>query len=230
MNKFYKNPQRKEKEIVMPYVPNYIVQGIEPHRVGANNPFGIKTRATVVNNPKEEALNNPRLRSLPIMPGLGGISKSTIPYAEVATAMPYKYPSAMTLPNVGNNIENTWNTLDNEIIDDIGLEEIDPKSQMIDNNDYMYGQPKEQYTHSHTQTHAQAYENTSNFTVDLDDNEYILAMNGSIIATGSLKEIENEITKLVFGEHELCAGKQISADDLIVLKKVNIKIGVFIDG
>jgi hypothetical protein len=62
-----------------------------------------------------------------------------------------------------------------------------------------------------------------------DGGKYVVIAKDQIIFIGSLKEVENEIRKIFYEEHRLCKSMKITIDDVVVLKKVKIKVGVFLE-
>jgi hypothetical protein len=119
-----------------------------------------------------------------------------------------------SVPNIGNNMEHVWSGVD-AIIDDISDASIDINEPMIDNN-YMDAE-------YNVQT------NKTNDLSSLNDNDYVLIVNETIISIGSFEEIQANVGDLVFGEHKLCGGESIPIENILVLKKVNIKVGVFLE-
>lgn len=130
------------------------------------------------------------------------VSKN-VPYAEVSEMAPVH-----SVPNIGNNIEHAWVGVDGHIIDDAEL-----------NEDYAVVSEDEIQTVSEEKNNK----NSTNI------GEYVLIFNGEIVSTGSLDMVEKDVKSLVFGEHELCNNFNITVEDLIVLKRVSIKVGVFIE-
>ena len=61
------------------------------------------------------------------------------------------------------------------------------------------------------------------------EGKYVVILYNKIIANGNLKEVESIVKELVFEEHPLSSKYEINIDDIIVLKRVNIKVGVFIE-
>lgn len=60
--------------------------------------------------------------------------------------------------------------------------------------------------------------------------DYIVILNNSIIFKGSFSETEDEVSKLILGEHKLCKNNEpYDKDKVLVFKKVNIKVGVFLE-
>jgi len=151
-----------------------------------------------------------------------------------------------SIPNVGNSIEQTWSGVDSKIIGD--LSDIDPNEPMIDNNEYVSSDPselsqEETYVKGNnfvSQYVSNAHSNESNTQVtlkdqylssilqQLDEEEYLLLVNGDCICSGPLEYIQEQTRSLVFGEHELCNGEPIQVDGIAILKRVAIKVGVFL--
>jgi hypothetical protein len=90
---------------------------------------------------------------------------------------------------------------------------------IIDNNDFV------NFGYENEPIQEQASE-------DLNPNvgEYILMVFGKLISCGNLSKIENEIKSIMYGENSLFSGKEIEIDDIVVLKRMNIKVGIFVDG
>ena len=225
--KFYPNPQRakaiaKEAQY-KPYVPQYQLRGLEPEDFASTQEkkkFNTKFNALLVKGTPNMAASNPVYRSQDI--------SENVPFAEIEA--PYE---PIDMPNVGNNVESTWAGLSTSVIDDIGLGEYKGTKKMIDNNDYVdvdsVAQPMDQELPKppqKPQTIAVDIAMPSN--TELEEDEYVLAIEDAVIATGSLAHIEEEVRQLVFGEHQLCDGQAIPVENLIVLKRLKIKLGVFI--
>src|ERR1700677_176037 len=118
--KIYKNRERVIAEQYKPYVPQYIIEGVEPQEYKS---AVLPSHTKIVDKPQED---NPRARKV-------GVRQ---PYAE-------SVPSPIgrgkgPIPNVGNNVEHTWSGMDGDIVDDVsGQELLDPTHTMVDNNDYV---------------------------------------------------------------------------------------------
>jgi hypothetical protein len=57
--------------------------------------------------------------------------------------------------------------------------------------------------------------------------DYILMVGGKIVLTGNILFIENKISQIVYGED--LSFKDVTMEDVVVLKRVNIKVGVFVE-
>jgi hypothetical protein len=223
--KLYKNPKRNSPEDGVPYVPQYVVLGKEPAEYkSAVLPDTVK----VVDKPQED---NPRGRRVAIRQ----------PYAE-------SVPSPVgrgrgPIPNVGNNVEHTWSSVDGDIVDDFTDDgSFDPNHPMIDNNDFVSPAerlpmldevkepPHKRFTSDQDFEKISASEDDLlSVVLDLEEGSYLLMISGVPICSGPKEEIEDQAKALIFGEHEMCAGNPIPDDDIVIIKRVPIKIGLFLE-
>jgi hypothetical protein len=211
-DKIYRNSARDNSAPPNKYIPNYKLMGLTPE-----NGDSI-ARPLAVPIPKseqeiQEALNNPR------------ISRAVNTQLPYATEQPSPMgPGKSPMLNVGNNMEHTWSSVDGDIImDDADLQNssLSENDKMIDNNEFVsdkaLGLPPSQPSKTlSSKDHTNSY--VSNYI-----GEYILFLKGKIIFEGSLNDVQEEVRKLVFGADNL------SVDDIEVLKRVKIKIGVFLE-
>lgn len=227
--KFYKNPSRNRVEAHTPYVPQYQLRGIEPEEykspLSANySPPKLSPGSQI--NPRSP---KPHVRQ---------------PYAE---AIPSPIGRGRgPIPNVGNNIEQTWSSVDGEIIDDIS--ELEQDQTMVDNNEFVsaaaLGLPddsvleveeelddveEKSFLTENELQNALKEEYTTTVLKQLDEDEYLLLVDGAAICSGPLEHIQNQTKALVFGEHDLYNKNPVSVDDIVVIKRVRIKVGVFLD-
>jgi hypothetical protein len=238
--KVYKNPARNVSETYKPYVPQYQVRGIEPeeHKSSQSSILGMGVK------PNPLPLDNPRA------------PKSAIrqPYAE-ATSSPVGRGRG-PVPNVGNNMEHTWSSVNEEIVDDLtGGSALDPNHEMVDNNDYVsasaLGLSEElpaldevahpvakQFTPKNFLSQAElanvmkteeSRDDLFGIVEDLEEGTYLLIVNGVAVCSGPADEIQDQARALVFGEHELCDGEPIPAEDLVILKRATVKVGLFLE-
>lgn len=118
------------------------------------------------------------------------------------------------------------------IFDDNGNEiKVEP-GQVIDNNDYVFPPTQTPNRPAQQQVERQTVEEQS----DLSDKqngtpkvgEYILMVSGKIVHTGSLGIIESAARAILYGESESFQ-EEVNVDDIVVLKRVGISVGIFID-
>lgn len=231
--KVYKNPNRGKPETYQAYVPQYQLEGKEPIEIGGGS-------ANILIKPNKLPLDNPRAARSPIRQ----------PYAEAVSSPVGR--GRGPVPNVGNNMEHTWSSVNDEMIDDMDL---DPNHPMIDNNEYVtasaLGLPEELPQLDEVVRPQQKIFNQKSFlsqeelnnviktqesqddllsvVQDLEEDSYLLIVNGTAVCSGPLDEIQEQARALIFGEHELCDGNAVPVEDLIVLKRASIKVGVFLE-
>jgi len=240
--KIYKNPDRNKVDSFKPYTPQYQVHGIEPSEYrSAVVPSGHQTAAPSTVNPRDKR------------------SPMRQPYAPTATTSPVGRGRG-PIPNVGNNMEQTWSSVDGDIIDDMINEPADTEHQMIDNNDFVTEQalrfgtgpmatdlqslPQGKVTLEETAIYPGIYgeeepkhKNATDdigddllpILSDLTDNSYLLIVTGVPVCSGPKEEIEDQAKLLVFGEHEMCDGQPIPVEDIIIVKRIKIKVGLFLE-
>lgn len=207
MTKVYKNSSGQPVD--PDYVPNYKKMNITPigtPMLGVGQ-FVVSRGST----------SNPRERAVP--------QTRAIPFAKVVVEDGFPI-GAGPVPNVGNNIEHTWAGVDSDVVDDIGLDELDESTPMIDNNDYIdIGEPPPvpEYEEDMSAYHSMnALIDTKNLS------EYSLLIFGEFYSSGTLEEIQKEVTDILYNQHVLSKHASITIDDLTVLKKMPIKFGIFI--
>lgn len=231
--KLIRNPDRNKPAPYKPYVPQYQVHGKEPqeYQGGAVVPGAIV-------RPTPLPSDNPRARRAPVRQ----------PYAEAATSPVGR--GRGPVPNVGNNMEHTWSSVDGEIVDDLSGQEIDPNQEMVDNNDFVsdsaFGYqsgPTAADIHPNYQVFApkaleqevQANhipadpEDLLPVLTSLEEDDCLLIVAGVPVCSGPKSEIEDQARALVFGEHEMCDGNPVPVDDIIILKRVKVKVGLFLE-
>lgn len=223
--KVYKNPKRSaQAETIKPYIPQYKLMGIEPNDYHSQ-PQGHAVKPQIV-KPQPLPLDNPRAPRPMIRQ----------PYAEAASPIGR---GRGILPNVGNNVEQTWSSLDGEIIDDL-TETSD--QEMIDNNEFAtdqalgYQAPQiievedgEYTTLEGLHSEGSGSDDLSSVLSSLDEESFLLMVEGEAICSGPMEEIQEQAKALVFGEHSLCDGNPKSIEDIVIVKRVKIKVGLFLE-
>lgn len=61
-------------------------------------------------------------------------------------------------------------------------------------------------------------------------NTYFILIDGAVVTSGVFDDIQQCVSELIFGTHELCKGEPVPADSISVIKKVDIRVGVFMEG
>lgn len=253
--KVYKNPDRNRTVAYKPYVPQYQQMGVEPEEY---------------RSPLAPGYNIPK-------PAPGSTDNPRAPRAHVRRQQPYAeaVPSPIgrgkgPIPNVGNNMEQTWSSVDGDIIDDIS--HVNPDQPMVDNNEYVSAAafglpddsvleisdeeeadeseeelpeldeaanpPRKQFTSDSEEKsfltenelqNALKEEYTTTVLKQLEEDEFLILVNGAAICSGPADYIQEQTRAMVFGEHELYHGNPVPVDDIIVLKRVKVKVGVFLE-
>jgi len=185
--KIYKNKLRNIKDNYQPPVPQYQELNIEPMEYKS----GIVPPNTPMIKSQDVANRNRQF----------SIREDNV--------------SQVVLPNINKVPQQTWSSLDGEIIDDV----FDQSHKMIDNNFYI------EEVDPTKEDNDQSFISIVN---DLKNDHYLLFLYGEAICSGPVEEIETEARALIFGEHVLCNGEPISEENIVVLKKIQIKVGVFL--
>jgi hypothetical protein len=219
--KIYKNPARKSPDLLKKYTPQYQNLGIEPTTF--NSSLSATQRVSLAKPSMPEQDDNPRTRRPNIRQ----------PYAET-TASPIGRGRG-PLPNVGNNIEQTWSSVDGELVDDV----FETNQPMIDNNDYVteeaLGQQETNYEKvvsflSEDQLQdAVGQDYMSSILDQLQEDEYLLFVDKEPVCSGTLAQVQDELRSLIFGEHPAFPNRSMSPDDIVVIKRVKLKVGVFLE-
>lgn len=221
-SKYFKNPERGQIKPFQPYVPQWQLWGREPTEAGKipNN----VAQQTTKHAPFVSYLS-PKIQPAPTI-------GQNVPFAEEVSANLGHAP----LPNIGNNVENTWAGIDGMTIDNEDVTEVDINKTMIDNN---YDDPRNYNSipkvlkqppepqRSQDNSNDMIESDTGYLDIGLDD--AVLVVCGEIISIAPLSSIEEEVRSLVFGEHPLSKTNNITIDDILVLKRIKIKVGVFLE-
>jgi hypothetical protein len=105
--------------------------------------------------------------------------------------------------------------VDDDVFGEDGKLNVDMSGHIIDNNDevdFGFGSKRQVQ-----QTQSSKIPET---------NEYILMIFGKVILSGSLNLVEERVKSVIYGQAKEFAS--VSVDDIVVLKRVSIKVGVFI--
>jgi hypothetical protein len=125
----------------------------------------------------------------------------------------------------------------NSFSDDFNNFDLPKTGAVIDNNDYItlpFFAPKPDTSRKNVssilnqkptkeQDGGAGVEDTQNLP---EIGEYVLMVKGKIILIGSLYDVEETSKSIIYGDD--VNYQNISADDLMILKRVSLKIGIFI--
>ncbi len=190
--KIYKNPNRGRSITTTPYVPEYKQHNIEP--------LEYKPATIVIQQQPKTTASGP-----------------------ARVIQPYQIPGSALineLPNVGNNFEQTWGSVDGEIIDDMG---IDLSQPLIDNNNFVSFVEEELLENKNVVENQEVVsDELSNIITQLIDDEYLLLVRGQAVMSGDSTTIKSEI-------YQLLVESDISIDDIMVIKKVKTTFGITLD-
>jgi hypothetical protein len=210
--KYYKNPSRSEEAEYKPYVPQYQIRGIEPEPYEHNS---MSTRPIIL-KPNPLPSDNPRAKRTGIR---------NVDYAREVDS-PIGVGKGL-VPNVGNNMEHTWSGVDN-IVDD--LSDLNPDQLMIDNNDLIDMDAIRSSTDKEflDETDLKGMlDNSERLSVinELSDDEYMLVVKGTPMLVGDLTKIQETVSTLVLSDRY----ESVSIDDIVVIKRIKLKVGVFLE-
>jgi hypothetical protein len=217
--KLIKNPERGKTAPFKPYVPQYQLRGITPtpppEEMGTEASPGKKLPFGTYFLPKAQTK-----KSYPILKNL--------PYAEIG-ATPFNAP----LPNVGNNNEVVWAGMDAVSLDEDGnpidMEELGDQ-KMIDNNwEQEEFRPPLQILEEENDEGAETMTVSDTSQLNVGYDEFVLVVRGEIVSTGAFDGMQREVRALVLGGHPATAGEPVEVDEIVLLKRVPVKVGVFID-
>jgi hypothetical protein len=127
---------------------------------------------------------------------------------------------------------NNFSAVDGKMYDEEGNEiKVEP-GHIIDNNDYVFP-PNVKLNPPSTQRETEEimFEENNQPTIlgQPRVGQYILLVNGKIVDTGSLEQIESVARAILYGENEGFSNQEVRVDDIVVLKRVGINVGIFID-
>lgn len=228
--KYFKNPDRDIPKPFQPYIPQWQLLGKEPTGMTAGKVPTVSTQTQLTKHAPFISYLNPKVRPVPAI-------GQNVPFAETGSATIGHAP----LPNVGNNVENTWAGIDGMLVDDVGDQvKIDINQPMIDNNDddlnnYLHipkvlgSAPAPQMQEVENQEEEDDLATHLEVALRHPEGESVLVVRGEIISVGTTASIQEEVRSLIFEEHPLSKDNNITIDDIVVLKRVKIKVGVFLE-
>jgi len=162
--------------------------------------FGAGAYSTPVTNyDMTDFNNNPRTRS----------PQSRLPYATDGSVESHSdlHENFNHIPNV-DSTESTWAFSRESSYDVIGGDELNLEEDTVNKSLHDIGDDEANH---------------------LQEDSYVLIFKESVVHVGSLRSTESVITEFMCGSHELCDGKKVNLDDIILLKRVKIKYGLFFE-
>lgn len=216
-SKLIKNQERGKTTPFKAYVPQYQLRGISP----LPPPGEVKSELASTKKLPFGTYFLPKSQKNRPYP-----TTNNLPYAEMGAT-----PFNSTLPNVGNNSEVAWAGMDAMLMDEEGntVNQDDLDSQkLIDNNwEQNFRPPIQILEEESDEVEMMMVSDTSQLNIGYD--EFVLAIRGEIISTGPLDEMQQEVRALVLGGHPFTAGEPVEVNEIVLLKRVSVKVGVFID-
>lgn len=123
---------------------------------------------------------------------------------------------------VDPEVDKAFMGVDDIIIDEDGNDLPYKDGHIIDNNDYVnIGFPQQA---SDTKNDKPVEDVTSPKIGD-----YILMVFGKLISSGTQQEIQDKVRDIMYGDDKSFSGLEVNSEDIVVLKRMPIKIGIFID-
>lgn len=123
-----------------------------------------------------------------------------------------------SIPNVGNSMSTSWSGVDGELIDEVIL---DPNAKMKEHSNEtldamaMLEEQKKSEQPNENSLISSLYE--------LNEGDFVLLVQGILICSGELEDLEKEVRALLLGDDP------IDVEDILVLKRSKIKMGVFLE-
>lgn len=136
-------------------------------------------------------------------------------------------PQKFVAPQAHPNTDDSFMGIDSSFFDENGEVSVE-SGHIIDNNDFVsFGVPTSQSPLPKPSVNEKINEEENVDSPKVGD--YILMVFGKLITAGSVKFIESKVKDIMYGDDPSFSGLDVSADDIVVLKRVNIKVGIFID-
>jgi hypothetical protein len=146
--------------------------------------------------------------------------KREISHSPIKYEPEYKRLNIEPIPMGEQNKE--YNSFDADILDDNG-EPIKFDNHIIDNNEFInLVLPSSKQSLGANKQSAISKPNIPN------PGDYILMVLGKIVMSGSFSSIEERVKTIIYGEDKDFTNQSISIDDIVVLKRISIKVGIFL--
>ena len=249
--KVYKNPSRNQPASVFkPYVPQYVVHDIEPEEFkSAVVPTGYPVAKPSTENPR---LPRPSIRQSYAATAPSPIGRGKGPLPNVGNNIEHTWSGVdgdIVDDLSGQEIDPKRSMVDNnEYVSNEALG-LPPVSEDMPQLDEVINPPAKQFLTTRELSKMTGeeifFEGIANPPVqgdievnsadsllavvqDLEEGSYLLIVNDVPIISGPLEEVQEQATAMVFGEHELCEGQPVDIEDIVVLKRISLKVGLFL--
>lgn len=247
--KTYKNPDRAQGEKYKPYVPQYQVHGKEPEEYhGAVVPGGIALAKPSSDNPRAK---RPGIRQPYAVESTSPIGRGRGPVPNVGNNMEH------TWSNVDGDVIDDLSGValdpNQEMIDNndfVTDEALGIQTPMVWQNgptaDDVQAAPERgkvtiemppvavraelaKKMDTDQRSNPVSPDEILYILKDLAEESYLLMVEGTPVCSGPMEEIQDQARAMVFGEHEICDGNPVSPDDIVILKRVKVKVGLFLE-
>lgn len=240
--KTYKNPHRNEAAEYKPYVPQYQVWGVEP---GEYKSSIVPENTPVVQKPQESnpraprpSLRQPYAAAIPSPVGRG---RGPIPNVGNNVEHTWSGVDGEIIDDLSGNVDPNHPMIDNNDYVSPAALGLPTTREELPALDEVKEPTRTRFTREevdqafdrgfHQEVNASLSSEEDLFLIvrDLAEGSYLLIVGGVPLCSGPKEDIEDQAKALVFGEHEMCDGNPIPDDDIVIIKRVPIKIGLFLE-
>lgn len=138
----------------------------------------------------------------------------------------YLRKGIVPLPAPGSEIS----SLDGNTIDEDGFMSNIDDGHIIDNNEYVnFGFDSKPTSRQVKQEQSAKVGSVEKADDSPNIGDYILMVHGKLVLSGPIDVIESQVKAIMYGDDKSFSGIEVSIDDLVVLKRVDIKVGIFVD-
>jgi hypothetical protein len=245
--RLYKNPNRAKVDAPQPYVPQYQLYGYEPEEMkSAMVPPSIQKMKPIMTH-ENPRVRQPSIRQEYTTATVSPIGRGRGPVPNVGNNMEHTWSGVdgEIIDDLGQEIDPNHPMIDNnDYVTDTALGALNQSIEVDD--DGLSQEDTDQFAASFDEPSAPPVrsflteqqlqnlesekdsEDLSKLLQELESDTYVLLVDGAAVVTGPLEFVQEQATLLVFGEHELCDGNPIPVEDLVIIKKLNLKVGLFI--
>jgi hypothetical protein len=237
--KLYKNPNRNEKEDSARYQPQYLQLGLIPEPYKGDK---VQNNITFHGNedPSPSAKSFSPIRQETVAPVQ---QPKTVGLVNVGNNIEHTW--AGVDDEIYDDISNVVLDKDQPMIDNNDFVELSTDDSKPINNfvkkqmEIVYEEKFGKNIEKEAKKFLTEQDLKEALTAELQDkvsslfkvneDEYILMIDGVVFDIGPLDKIQEQANLLVFGDHEFCEGNPVPAENLLILKRVKVKIGLFLE-